>query len=363
MLRPGASISNSAGVIVVGSYAIPCVTDWNGDGRKDLLVGYQPNGKIAVFLNCGSDAQPAFTNSFRLQAAGADVQLWCSGCGAPVPWVCDLDGDGKRDLLAGSGEDGTVWFYRNTNTDAAPILAAGVQLMTAGGAVSVGSRAAPYAVDWDGDGLRDLLCGAGDGYVYFFRNTGSGPPQAPLYAASVQVYAGSGPLYLDLRSVVRFFDWDGDGVNDLVCSSGTKVCWCRNTGGHEAPVLLAPVELRVPETDGTLVPIYTGDRMRLELADWNNDGVVDLLIGNVSGTVNLYDGYRFQFASIRTDAQNPCILQWCSAPYLKYRLMAGPSPGNLSTLVASNVASGGAGTSWTNRSQDADCYFRVQLSP
>jgi hypothetical protein len=34
------------------THAIPCVTDWNGDGRKDLLVGYQTDGKIArIFIN------------------------------------------------------------------------------------------------------------------------------------------------------------------------------------------------------------------------------------------------------------------------------------------------------------------------
>jgi hypothetical protein len=45
--RPGELIQAAGQALDVGNYAIPCVADWNGDGRKDLLVGYQTAGKIA----------------------------------------------------------------------------------------------------------------------------------------------------------------------------------------------------------------------------------------------------------------------------------------------------------------------------
>jgi hypothetical protein len=37
--------------------------------------------------------------------------------------VVDWDGDGKRDVLIGS-EEGQVWFLRNTGTNAKPVFAA-----------------------------------------------------------------------------------------------------------------------------------------------------------------------------------------------------------------------------------------------
>jgi hypothetical protein len=337
------------------------VADWNGDGRKDLIVGYQTAGKVALYLNAGSDANPVFTSYANLQAGGVDIYLPSSGCGAPAPWVCDYDHDGKRDLLVGSGADGSVYFYRNTSTDSAPILAPGVKLMVGSSPLSVTNRATPYVYDWDGDGLDDLLCGNGDGYVYFFKNIGTA--QAPAYAAGTRVQAGGAYLNLGIRSVVRVFDWDGDGVKDLVGSSDTGVYWCRNIGTSASPVLLAPVALRVPVASGGSAPIYTGPRMRLDLVDWNGDGVIDILLGNANGTLTYYEGYRFAFKSISPPSAGRCAVQWNSAPYLKYQVFAGTSPGLLTSLVASNIPSAGKTTCWTSPPSVGSQFYRLQVAP
>jgi hypothetical protein len=361
LLRPGQPVYAGAAQLAPGSYAIPCVADWNGDGRKDLIVGYQTAGKVALYLNAGSDANPVFSNHANLQAGGVDIYLPSSGCGAPAPWVCDYDHDGKRDLLVGSGADGCVYFYRNIGTDAAPVLAAGVKLMVGGSPLSVTYRATPYVYDWDGDGLEDLLCGNGDGYVYFFKNIGTA--QVPAYVAGTRVQAGGAYLNLGIRSVVRIFDWDGDGVNDLVGSSDTGVYWCRNIGTRTSPVLQAQVALRVPVTSGNSAPIYTGSRMRLDLVDWNGDGVIDILLGNANGTLTYYEGYRFAFKSISPPSAGRCAVLWNSAPYLKYHVFAGTSPGLLTSLVASNIPSAGKTTCWTSPASGGSQFYRLQVAP
>jgi hypothetical protein len=361
LLRPATNLLAGAAVLDVGDYAIPCVTDWNGDGRKDLIVGYQPAWKLAVYLNCGTDAQPAFTNAFNLQAGGADIYLPASGCGSPAPWVCDFDGDGKRDLLVGEGNSGYVYFYRNTNTDAQPILAPGVRLMVGGNPLTVPARATPYLHDWDEDGVPDLLCGAGDGCVYFFKNLGS--QQAPVYAAGVQLQVGGSALKLGSRSVVRVFDWDGDGLEDIVGSSSTGVYWCRNVGSNRAPQLQAPVALKAPVSGSGLTPINTGARMRLDLVDWNHDGVMDLLLGNADGTISYFEGYRFAFTGLSPEPTGGLVLQWSSAPFLKYHLLAGAAPDTLTRLIATNLPSGGKTTAWTNRPQASQEFYQLRLAP
>jgi hypothetical protein len=358
-LQPGVQIYAGPALLAPGTYAIPCVTDWNGEGRKDLLVGYQAAGKIAVYLNTGTDAQPVFNTFTNLQAGGADIYHSSGGCGAPAPCVCDWDGDGKRDLLVGAGGDGRVHYYRNTNSDAAPILAAGVLVNAGGQVLSVSYRATPYVCDWNGDGLDDLLCGNGDGYVYFFKNTGT--PQAPVYLAGSTLQAGGTTLNLGIRSVARVYDWDGDGLPDLIGSAEGNVRWYKNTGSRTNPVLLAAMPLRAPQSAGTLVPI-TGSRLRLDLVDWNNDGVMDLLIGNSTGTVSYYEGYRFAFRAANRPG-NQFVFQWHSAPYLKYTVLAGAVPNAIQNPITTNLLSGGRMTSWTNLLEGSQQFFQVQITP
>jgi len=374
---PAQTLQVGGGPLGAGTtYAIPCVTDWNGDGKKDLLVGYQTAGKIALYLNSGTDAQPCFTNCTNLKTGdGSDIIHLSGGCGAPASWVCDFDGDGKRDLLVGAGSDGTVWFYRNTNTDAAPVLAPGVQLKVGANILTVSIRATPYVCDWDQDGLPDLLCGAGDGYVYFFKNTNT--VQAPIFAPGVKIQAGGTDLCLNHiqgggtdstpRSVARVLDWDGDGLKDLVCSSDTGVYWCRNTNSNSNPILQAPQAICAPLSGSGLVSIVTasvpGARMRLDLVDWNDDGVLDLILGNANGTVYYYQGYHFCISRMTHQPGNKVALQWNSAPFLNYNVLTNGSPINIQSPAVTNLASGGNTTAWTNQMPGSQQFFRVKIAP
>jgi hypothetical protein len=56
-------------------HLVPVVTDWNHDGKKDLLVGQFKNGAIRLYLNEGTDADPKFGMFSYLQAAGKDIRL------------------------------------------------------------------------------------------------------------------------------------------------------------------------------------------------------------------------------------------------------------------------------------------------
>jgi hypothetical protein len=379
-LRGPKTLTSSSGNLMPGTYATPFVDDWNGDGLKDLLIGYQNVGKIAVYLNCGTDAKPAFTNGFNLRFLDLSTDTWrdithpSGGCGAPAPWVCDFDADGKKDLLVGEGQEGMVLFYRNTNTDSTPILVSPVQLKAGGVTMKVGSRANPVLHDWDEDGLPDLICGAGDGHVYFFRNTNT--VKSPNFAPAVKIRAGGVDLLVNQiveggtsptpRSVPRVIDWDGDGLKDLVCSSDSGVFWCRNTNSNPEPILQAPVRLFAPGPGG-LTPIVTaivpGARMRVCPVDWNNDGVLDLLLGNADGTTYYYEGYHFGFTSLSCGNSDQLSLQWNSADQLTYNVLGGTSPDSITEVLATNVPSGGTATCWTNTmTAGAPQLFRVQIA-
>ena len=361
LFHPATNLYAGAVPLAVGSYSIPCLADWNGDGRKDLLVGYRTADKILLYLNNGGDTDPRLTSSTNLQAGGVDIYVeGAPSCGAPAPWVDDFDGDGRRDLLVGSGKTGQGYFFRNINDDAAPILTTGVLLMAGAAPVNVVYRATPYIHDWDQDGLNDLLCGNGDGWIYLFRNTNT--PQMPIYAPGVRLQAGGGEVNFGSRAVPRVFDWDGDGLKDLVASSSTGVYWCRNTNNNAVPILQNQAAFKAPVSGAGLQPIYTSSRMRLDLADWNNDGLVDLLLGNVDGTVSLFEGYRFALKGLAPGLAGQMVLQWNSADYLKYQVLAGSSVTDVRSVAAA-LPSNGRMTRWTNGIQANQQFYRVQIVP
>jgi hypothetical protein len=56
-------------------HLVPCVLDWNDDGKKDLLVGQFSGGKIRVYLNEGTDEEPVFNTFEYLKAKGKEISL------------------------------------------------------------------------------------------------------------------------------------------------------------------------------------------------------------------------------------------------------------------------------------------------
>jgi hypothetical protein len=151
-------------VLVTGCASSVAVADWNGDGLPDLVVG-DIRGHVSVYLNEGTKRQYAFGKPIRLKANGKEIAVPHGDAG---PCVADWDGDGLPDLIVGCG-DGSVMFYRNIGTARAPKLAEGVVLIPPGtieydvekipSKPTRGVRAKVCVVDYNGDGLPDLLVG------------------------------------------------------------------------------------------------------------------------------------------------------------------------------------------------------------
>jgi len=152
----------------VGDRATPCVVDWNNDGKKDLVVGALLDGKIRVFINEGTDTEPDFRSTAFVQANGSDLRV---SAGRSSPDVLDLDGDGQKDILTGD-TNGRLFFYSNTGTDAEPNFAGYEAVESDGVAIDLAGtpRSRPFVCDWTGDGYPDVLIGAGDGKVHLYQS-------------------------------------------------------------------------------------------------------------------------------------------------------------------------------------------------
>jgi hypothetical protein len=151
-------------VLITGCASAVAVADWNGDGLLDLIVG-DIRGYVSVYLNEGTKQKYAFGKPVRLKVDGKEIMVPHGDAG---PCVADWDGDGLLDLIVGCG-DGSVMFYRNMGTAKEPKLAKGVILIPAATVEydidkmskepMRGVRAKVCVVDYNGDGLPDLLVG------------------------------------------------------------------------------------------------------------------------------------------------------------------------------------------------------------
>ena len=71
-LEGGVYIYDGTDPIDLVGHTAPAVTDWNEDGRKDLVVG-NINGNIWLFLNQGTDLNPVFNGGSRIESNGTAI--------------------------------------------------------------------------------------------------------------------------------------------------------------------------------------------------------------------------------------------------------------------------------------------------
>jgi len=250
--------------------------------------GY-PNGRVRVYRNVGSAEAPAFAG-FVYAMADGDTLTWpAAGCLGLFPRVVNWDGDGRKDLLVGTAE-GTVRIYRNVGTDTEPHFDAGT-FVQAGLAqpenIDIGFRATPTWVDWNLDGRNDLLIGAGDGRLrVFLDTTANGEPQ---FAAAMVIQQDNADLVVPGgRSSPDFTDCDGDGRRDLlVGNTAGQLLLYSNVGSDADPGFSTYTEVYA---DGRVIDLPGEARSRPFVCDWTGSGQIDVLVGSAEGLVYFYEG-------------------------------------------------------------------------
>lgn len=303
-----------------GALSRPVAVDWNNDGKLDIISG-NSGGYIQIFENVGTKTAPVFADRGNLTAGGKVIrriagenrsvqgpaeEKW----GYSNPAVADWDLDGKLDLIVNDIWGEPVW-YRNAGTREKPVLEAArnIEVEWTGRApkpewvwwepqgknLLTQWRTTPFVVDWDRDGLPDLVMMNHQGYLSLFRRARVNgalklmPPE--------KIFLDHGGRFVNLaarragssgRRKVNFVDWDGDGDLDLISDSDDGPIWYENTGTQQKPVL----RLR-----GTILKVkLNGHNPTPNAADWNGDGRLDLLVG-------AEDGFFYYFERSYIDAQ------------------------------------------------------------
>ena len=303
-----------------GALVTPQGVDWDGDGDEDIVAG-NTAGYIGFIENLGG-SPPRLAAPRRLQAGGKPIRIQAGPNGSiqgpcEAKWgystvsVADWDGDGRADLVANSIWGRIVW-HRNVGSAEAPRLdrARPVRVDWQGsprkpawnwwlpGPTEMVSqwRTRPVAVDWNRDGLTDLVMLDHEGYLALYRRARRGAgltllPGERIFdsePASVfdnkhqAVNAAPGALQLNAgragrsgRRKIDLVDWDGDGRLDLLANSA-NVDWMRNLGERDGRTVF--------RNEGPLSEVkLAGHTTSPTTVDWDGDGLRELLVGAEDG--------------------------------------------------------------------------------
>jgi hypothetical protein len=291
--------------------------DYDGDGRTDLIAGIEDwsyygwdnawdakgnwmngplHGFVHVFRNTGSTETPEYGAPFQVQAEGHPVDTF----GCPSPNFVNFDDDDDLDLLCGEFLDGFTYF-ENVGTSSEPRYSAGRRVKDERGQeVKMDlEMIVPVAFDWDRDGDADLIVGDEDGRVALVENKGKcSAGQTPVFAQPVYFRQQADTLKSGALATPFGVDWDGDGDTDLV--SGNTAGYIEhfeNLSGPGAsqPKWAAPCRL---EASGKTFRIMAGPNgsiqgpaeakwgyTTLNVADWDADGLPDILLNSILGEV------------------------------------------------------------------------------
>ncbi len=332
----------------VGDRSAPTFVDLDDDGDLDLVVG-KNDGAIKYYENTGDAAAPEFTERTGAGSAENPDHNPFEGIDAgsnAAPTFTDWDRDGDLDLVVGE-RDGTLEYYENTGSESAPAFEertgdTGDHPNPFHG-FDAGSRSTPVFADLNGDSVSELMVGASSGKI---------KRHEPMLSR-VETYTLDGN-----GDVVRTaFDDDADGTVDRVehytLDAGRRTQaridndadgtvdriehYALNDAGHrtharmdnDANGVVEQLEVYVLDANGDRTKTTThdlplsyeagggtlfdlidvGDLATPKFVDLDDDGDLDLVIGESDGNIryfkNIGSALAPSFEMQPDDSSNP----------------------------------------------------------
>ncbi len=253
----------------------PCFIDINGDSNMDFFLG-SLDGVINYFEN---DPDLICDDFMYQKITGSESPSDGIGVGNySAPEFIDIDQDGDQDLFV-ADSIGQISFFRNDGTASAPNFVPTTGATNPFNGVDVGNIASLDFVDIDLDGDQDVFIGEDAGGINFFQNNGTN--SNPNYLAIIGAANPFNGLPTGNISSPAFGDIDNDGdIDAFIGNANGEVLFFRNDGTNSSPNFV-----QYNNSTNPFFGVNLDSNFAPALADIDQDGDLDALIGNKAGTL------------------------------------------------------------------------------
>ena len=272
--------------------------DYNNSGVLDLIIGDISFTNLNLLINGGTTVNSdspmiSIDNSFPSNTNPVNIQLF------PAAYLLDVDFDLVKDLIVCpnakniSFNESSVFFYKNIGTNEDPSFIFNSNNLLQKNMIEHGTGSVPIFTDINEDGKKDMIISNFYRYkpilekestLAYYQNVGT--LSNPVFSYVDYDYLNLSSKNYGLRSVPTFGDIDGDNDNDIIIGTEIgKLIYYENMSSGNGSVYSNEI-FDYQDYSGT--PINVLAYAYPQLFDLNNDGLLDLIIGNKNGKIFYY---------------------------------------------------------------------------
>ncbi|MDQ3073517.1 MAG: T9SS type A sorting domain-containing protein [Bacteroidota bacterium] len=322
LVNPEVRAQNSVGLswVYVNRFDPPILYDVDGDMDMDVITytnvsqlyyyenvsmdryGHSDSLEFELRDECwGKFVEGSNLNDIRLyKYCSNELALDKNAHVGSVPMGIDIDADGDMDMVMGDAESKELALLRNGRTQDSTydIISSVDHFFPYNKKMDLPYLVQGHYIDVDNDGLKDFVASPMDvlaakrhDFIWYYKNEAASATAPPVFIFKKQNFLEESIFDLGYRSAPAFFDYNNDGLMDLlIATSGNTDS--SNTGDYLA------LYRNEGSADSPVYRFVTDDflgyaaKKRYNLmpvtTDMDKDGDADLIIGDELGRIAYY---------------------------------------------------------------------------